>query len=294
VVAWIIISVCAALPGEDEAPSASEPAPQPSDLTVLNLFSEGWDQAWIQRPRQGRAPDMALLKVTTNFLERELRVDYAYTHAVKQNPRARDIHFLNGLLTYPLNRRFMLEVITNYQWDRSSAGPDVDGPGGGFLGRLQLVDTYSSSCDFQVRVAAPNKAIGQTQTSLAPAAAGFQDLQVLLGLDRVGLYYSLQYQNLAGPHKPGAKESDLSYDLSVARTWTEPGTFLLGNLTTFGEIFATTDLDGDRSGHTLFTATPGVRFWPARKNSLTFGADLPLNRPHPFSEVFRVSYILNF
>src|ERR1700690_2341650 len=47
---------------------------QLSDLTLLNFFTEGWGEAWAHRHRE--TPDMSLLRVTTNFLEREYRLDY--------------------------------------------------------------------------------------------------------------------------------------------------------------------------------------------------------------------------
>ncbi len=39
-----------------------------SDLTLWNLFSAGLTEPWSKRPHEGRAPDIALLRVQTNFL----------------------------------------------------------------------------------------------------------------------------------------------------------------------------------------------------------------------------------
>jgi hypothetical protein len=50
------------------------------------------------------------LKVTTNFLERELRGDYAQT-SIANSPTQDSTDFANVLMAYALNRRLMLEVI---------------------------------------------------------------------------------------------------------------------------------------------------------------------------------------
>ena len=56
---------------------AQSPTPgQPSNLTFSNFFTEGWNQEWTKRVTPGGAPDMALLHVQTNFLEREFRTDF--------------------------------------------------------------------------------------------------------------------------------------------------------------------------------------------------------------------------
>jgi hypothetical protein len=187
----------------------------------------------------------------------------------------------------------MIEVIGNYQWND---GPkDEDGAGGGALARLQLVDTVEHSYAVQVRVSPPNKGIGQTQTSMAYALGGWQDLQAIMpALDRVGLYFSLQYENLLGTHAEHTRENDLSYDFSIAKTWTAPKTPIVGDLTTFLEAFGTTDLDGASAGTTVFSLTPGIRFWLFPRNSLMFGVDVPVTSSPPFSVAYRATYILNF
>ena len=267
-------------------------AQQLSNLTLGNFFTEGWNQAWVHRHRY--TPDMALLRVTTNFLERELRLDYVLTD-VANNPNLQTTDLANGLMAYGLNRRLMLEVISNYQWNISPTGVTTSGAGGGFLTRFQLVDSSTQSYSFQARVSPPNKGIGQTQTSLTFAVAGWQDMHALLpALGRFGLYGSFQYEDLAGSHKPGATQNDISYDISFAETWTEPSTPVFGNLTTFLEFFGTTILSGSNAGKTTVSLTPGIRFWFVPKNSFTFGADLPLTSKPSFHWVFRATYIMNF
>lgn len=265
----------------------------PSDLTLADLL-EGWDQAWTHRHRD--TPDMALLRVTTNFLERELRLDYAHTTA-SGNPKLRSTDLGNALIAYGLSRRLMIELVTNYQWNNGNGAPgaSADGPGGAALVRFQLVDTAHASYAVQARLSAPNRAVGGTQTSLAYSLAGWHDLRPLApALGRMGLYYSVQYENLQGAHRAGARTNDVSYDLSLAETWTAPTTPGLGNLTTFVEAYATTDLDGGGAGKTVLTLTPGLRFWFVPQNSFTAGVDLPLSHGAPLSAVYRATYILNF
>lgn len=279
--------------GKVDAGSKEEESPQRlSDLTLLNFFSEGWGQPWEKRRRY--TPDMALLRVTTNFLEREFRLDYVLTDAAN-NPKLDSTDLANALVAYGLNRRLMIEIITNYQWNVPPNGDTASGAGGGFLARFQLVDTPTQSYSFQTRVSPPNKGLGQTQTSLTYALAGWQDMHALVpALGRFGLYYSFQYESLVGSHKPGAAQNDVSYDISIAETWTSPSTPVLGNFTTFLEAFGTTILDGASSGKTAVSLTPGIRFWFVPENSFTLGVDLPVIQAPPFHWVFRATYIMNF
>jgi hypothetical protein len=265
---------------------------EPKDLTFLNFFTEGWADPWVHRHRKTR--DMALLRVTTNFLEREFRLDYAGTRHVNRNAKVQRTDFLNSLIAYALDRRIMIEVIANYQWNHHDGLLVVDGPGAAFLTRFQIVETEESSFSFQMRVSAPNKSIGQTGTTLSPTLAGWQDLDSLIGLPQVGLYYSLTWDNVHGPYAHGARTNDLGYAVSLAKTWTDGTTPILGYFTTFLEMFATTDLDGNAAHHTAASLTPGVRFWFVPQHSLTLGVDFPVSQPHPYSEVFRITYILNF
>ena len=270
------------------------PSEQPlSDLTLEDFFSAGWSQPWAHRARADGTPDMALLKVTTNFLERELRLDYARTSDV-QASKFKDFDFLNGLIAYGLNRRLMIEVISNYQWNSPVKTGAESGAGGGGVLRFQLIDTDPTSLALQFRLNEPNQSIGQTQTSRQVGLAGFNDLYPLVGFSRTGLYYSVVYESLVGKHANGARDSDIAYDVSLAKTLTEPNTPVFGNFTAFLEALATTDLDGSKAGHTVATVTPGVRFWFYPENSLMVGGDIPVSGPHPYGGVFRVTYILNF
>lgn len=182
-----------------------------------------------------------------------------------------------------------------YQWNVPPSGVSANGPAGGALARFQLVDTPTQSYAFQTKVVAPNKALGQTQTSLAYSLAGWQDMHALVpALGRFGLYDSVTYENLIGPHKAGAATNDVSYDISLAETWTPAATPVFGNFTTFLEAYATTLLDGATAGKTTVSLTPGVRFWFTRQNSLTLGADFPVSHAPTYHTVFRATYIMNF
>jgi hypothetical protein len=277
-------------PGGDSRPAEAHAAL--TDLGLGNFFSAGWDEDWAHRHRF--TPDMALLRVTTNFLEREFRLDVSRTD-VRGNATVDTQTLANGLIAYGLSRRLMIEVVANYQWNQQDGGTTASGAGGGAILRAQLVDTATLSADFQVKVGFPNKGVGQTQTSVAYAVGAWQDLHALIpALGRTGLYESIQYESLPGPARAGARTKDLAGDLSLATTWTSPDTKGFRNFTTFVEFFATRDLDGFASGTTIASVTPGIRTWFAPKHSITIGEDFPLGRPGGFTRVLRVTYIMNF
>jgi len=263
-----------------------------SDLTLGNFFTEGWDQDWSKWRHY--TPDMALLRVTTNFLEREFRADYVKTD-VANSATTDSTDFLNMLIAYAVNRRLMLEIIGNYQWNDRTNGTEVSGSGAAFLARFQLIETADASYSFQARVSAPNKGIGGTQTSLQFGLAGWQDVHSWVpALGKFGLYYSFQYENLLGNPAATATKNDISYDVSFAETWTTPTTKFFGNFTTFLEFFGQTFLDGANSGKTNVTVTPGFRFWFIPENSISFGVDFPVSSKPAVHEVYRATYILNF
>src|SRR5579862_5925314 len=147
-----------------------------SDLTLLNFFTEGWSDPWAHRHRKKKVQ----------------RTD-----------------FVDGLIAYGLDRRLMIEVIANYQWNHHDRSLIVDGPGAAILARFQLVDTEESSYAFQFRASAPNKSIGQTASTLSPTLTGWQDLDAAIGLDRVGVYYSVTWDNLHGPVADGTRTNSL-------------------------------------------------------------------------------------
>jgi hypothetical protein len=272
-----------------------------SDLTLLNFFSAGWSDEFSRRVRETGTPDYALLRVQTNFMEREIRVNNTY----QQNINSKTKEYLNStdaFVAYAFNRRFMIEVLGNYQWLGERKAPNQDGGDPQLIGRVQLIDTEPSSYSFNFKVLAPDRGIGEKQTTFNYGLAGFNDMAYWLNLYKVGLYYSFSFDSLAGPHNGGAKQNDVSYDISVARTLLPPDTPFLGGFTVFLESFGQTDLDGATSGHTVVTMTPGVRFNLGKSdrvrfgndNWLLFGADIPVSGPRPYDVGWRFSYIKNY
>jgi hypothetical protein len=272
-----------------------------SDLTLLNFFSAGWSDDFTRRVRETGTPDYALLRVQTNFMEREFRVNNTY----QQNVNSKTIQHLDTMdvfIAYAFNRRFMIEVLGNYQWVGERKGPNLDGGDPQLIGRLQLIDTEPSSYSFNFKILAPDRGIGQSQTTFSYGIAGFNDLAYWLNLNKVGLYYSFSFDSLDGHHPVGALLDDVNYDVSIAKTLLPPDTPLLGGFTVFLEAFGQTNLDGAASGHTVVTMTPGVRFnlgkcdrWKfGLDNWLLFGADIPVSGPRPYDVGWRFSYIKNF
>ncbi len=273
----------------------------PPPLYLMDLFSTGWDEDFTRRDSEGRAPDLALLRVQTNFMEREIRVNYFYENNINSK-KQKNLDDVDYFIAYAFNRRFMLEVFGNDQWVDGRNAPDSSGPTARFVGRFQLVSLPESSYTFNFQAVAPDEGIGQHQTTLSYGVAGFEDLTHRLGLYRVGLYYSALFDTFAGPGTAGARHDDVQYDVTIAKTLTRPETPLVGNFTVFLENFYQTDLDGSTSGHTVVTLTPGVRFNLGKvqgvklglDNWLMFGVDVPVAGPIPYDAVYRFTYIKNF
>jgi hypothetical protein len=286
------VQACPTAPGRD-----GDPPP----LGLWNFFTEGWGQEFTRRSTEDRAPDFALLRVQTNFMEREIRVNYAYTNNIN-NTKQSDLNNLDMLIAYAFDRRFMLEVLGNEQWiDGRGHNLDEAGPTARLVGRVQLISTADSSYSFNFQAIAPDNGLGQHDTTISYGLAGFEDL-TRLGLYRVGLYYSALFDSIDGPHGVGATQADVQYDITIAKTLTRPDMPLLGNFTVFLETFAQTNLDGQFDDRTLVTLTPGIRFnlgkapWPGMglDNSVLFGTDIPVAGPRPYDAVFRFTYIKNF
>lgn len=288
-------------PGRAGAVSGIDKGGDPPDLTLGNFFSAGWDEDFTRRSSEGRAPDLALLRVQTNFMEREVRVNYFLEDNLKSKTQ-QNVQDVDAFIAYAFDRRFMLEVFSNYEWVDARTGHDTDGPAAQLVGRVQLVSTAESSYTFNFRFVAPDRGIGQTQTTFSYGLAGFEDLTEWLGLYRVGLYYSALFDSLAGPGAAGATQNDVAYDITIAKTLTRPDTPFVGNFTVFVENYAQTNLDGDNAGRTLVTVTPGVRFnlgkLPGVKlgldNWVMGGVDIPVAGPHPWDATYRLTYIKNF
>lgn len=274
---------------------------RPEDLTLANFFSAGWDEDWAKQVRPTGTPNLALLRVQTNFMEREFRLNYFAEEGVN-SPKTKNLIDSDELIAWSFNRRFMIEVTGLYEWTDPRTGNRETGGAPGMAARFQLVDTESSSYSLNFKAQAPNDELGTTQSTLSYGVAGFEDLAYWFHLDRVGLYYSFLFDSYTGPAEVGEKTLDVAYDVTVAKTITSPDTPIFGTLTLFLENYAQTDLDGSHDGRTIVSITPGVRFnlgqYPCIKmgqgNWLLFGADLPVSDYHPWNTIYRVTYIKNF
>jgi len=272
-------------------------------LTLANFFTAGWNEEYTRHPMtEDVAPDFALLRVQTNFLERELRLNYFHEYNVN-SPKQTAIDSLDALVAYALDRRFMFEVLGNYEWiDGREKNPDESGPAARFVGRVQLIDTLESSYSFNFQAIMPDPGLGVHTTTMSYGLAGWEDLTKRLGLSRVGLYYSVLFDSLAGPHASGATLDDVQYDITVAKTLTPPDMPLIGNFTVFTEFFSQTSLNGIHAGSTLTTITPAVRFNLGTPKNITgplgnwilLGLDIPVTGPKPYDTDLRLTYILTF
>lgn len=273
---------------------AGEPqtvAPSAVDLTLGNFFSRGWTEDFACRSRGEGTPDMSLLRVQTNFVARVFRTDFT----IQQGRQDNAVRFSDGLtetVEYAFNQRLMAGVIGNYRWTDSRTGEDLSGAAVGGCVRLQLVNTAASTFASTFRFMAPNHEFGERATTLSLALEGWQDLAPL-GLSRTGLYYHVQEETLSRQMPPGARRNDLTYDISVAKTWTAPNAFC-ANASTFLEAYGRTDLDGDNAGRTLVTLTPGVRATFAKRHVVMAGVDFPVTERRPFDRIVRLTYILCF
>jgi hypothetical protein len=280
-----------AIAGERTAASIEYAKLELADLTFSNFLSTGWNEPWTRRPRGDGTPDMSLLRVQTNFLAQLYRMDYLHQeNSSHASVGASDS--LSGTLEYAFNRRLMLALIGNYGWLDSRSGPDLYGATGGAFARVHLVDTSTDSLATTFRVGIPNHELGEKDITLSLSVAGWHDLATL-GLKRVGLYYHMQEEMLAGPIKSGGRRNDFTCAISLAKTWTSPES-LFGNATTFVETYGKTDLDGENRGHTVLTVTPGVRATFAHRHIVMAGVEFPVTNPRPFERIVRLTYICNF
>jgi hypothetical protein len=268
------------------------PSASVSDLSISGFFSDGWDQPWSKYPRGEGTPDMSLLRVQTNFLVQLFRLDTTLETG-RTSPAFSQGEMVTGTVEYALNRRFMPGVFLNHQWLKGRDGhPDGDGTAGGLFGRFQLIENQNSSLAVSLKMTLPDHDLGEHVTTWSYALAGWENLAPL-GLGRTGLYYHLQHEMLGGPLPAGGARNDMTYDLSLTHTWSSPHA-ALQNLTTFVEGYGKTLLDGDHSGRTTVSLTPGFRFTLASRHILMFGLDVPVAGPRSNDNVFRITWIANF
>lgn len=234
---------------------------------------------------------MTLLRVQSNLLLYSLRTDSYFERMTPAN-RDHRIEYVNQLFEFSPNRRVMFGAFGNFQWIDGRTRDDRGGGTYGALVRLQLIDLKNTSYAFNLRAAAPNEGLGEKQIVTSVALAGWHDLTPL-GLYRVGLYWHVQEETWIGPSITGGRRNDLTYDLTLAKTWSAPSA-RLENFTTFLEGFSKTDVDGPNRGHSVVTLTPGFRFNLHHHHVIMAGVDVPLSTPRPFEQILRLTYIYAF
>ena len=143
----------------------------PPPLYLSDFFSTGWDEDFTRRDSEGRAPDLALLRVQTNFMEREIRSDYFHVNNVASR-RRENINNVDYLIAYGLNRRFQVTVAGDDEWVDGRKGPDLSGATARLAGRLQLVSTPDSSYSFNFQVAPRTSASASIRRRSATAWPG--------------------------------------------------------------------------------------------------------------------------
>ena len=205
-------------------------AERPEDLTLGNFFSAGWDDEWAKQERATGTPNMALLRVQTNFMEREFRANYYFENNVASTTTKNMTDF-DALIAWSFNRRLMLEITGAYQWTDPRTGVR-DGRRQSRPGGPSPIDRHRIVVLFlQLQGRRAQSGIGYRQSTISYGVAGFEDLAYWFGLDRVGLYYSFLFDSYTGPVAAGTKLDDVGYDVTLAKTFTDPKTPLLGNLT---------------------------------------------------------------
>jgi hypothetical protein len=271
------------------------------DLTLSNFFSAGWNEDYAPRVRDTGTPDLPLLRAQTNNQQRLFRMNF-FDESLINSATKKDLVDTDGFIDWSFNRRFMVELEYAYQWGDPRTGGGASGGATGVEGRFQLYDTEATSLCFNCKVLSPNAPLGTTQSTFTYGFAGFEDLSHWFPLDRVGLYYSFVFDSYYGPAAKGTKLNDIQYDISVAKTITDPNTPIFGKLTLFLETFATTNLDGSETGQTLLTITPGLRFnmgtakcvKMGSDNVVILGADIPVSEYHAWDAIYRFTYIKCF
>lgn len=293
-IASLVVGCALSGPGPGRADDPRAPGggqEEPTDLGLGNFFT-GWDQPEAERHRATK--DMALFRVETAYVEKEFRLDFVHSN-YRGDSTYSGGYATKASLAYAVSRRLQLEVSGLYAWNVLPGEPPPNGAAASVSLRFALVEAAYMNYAFQVELETPNRGIGEGGTAMAYSLAGWQDMtRWLPSLGPVGLYYSLKWVNVLGPIEQGEAHNFLSWDVSVARSWTRPDLPGFGRFTTFLEAWMETALDGDAAGKLNFTLTPGVRFWFLPENSIILGADIPLNSAAPYSVTWRATYFLGF
>ena len=258
--------------GEGEKKEAKEGEHErkdPPDLMLSNFFSAGWKDKFEEHPDEGRAPRFSLFQSRQGFLERVAALKFTETHGLEK--KTFDENEPAAELEYAMNRRFELDVEA---FNVTQVPQTLEGRSGDdtrfTLGlRFALIDTAWTAWSFEPRVTTRSPALGEPQTELSFAVAGFQDL-TRDGLYRTGLYETFEYVDRTGalfaPGTPLPDEIPASRffrtGLTVAKTWDSRDEHRPLAFTLFLEGLAVEQLDGTNRDRTAFTLTPGIRLSP--------------------------------
>jgi hypothetical protein len=284
-----VLTVLTALGTADRlAPSAARGAEgeQPSDLTLGNLFSEGWDQPFQERPDEGSVPRFRLFRTRPAFLEREVRVDFRCARNADDGEF--DEYEIEPELDLPFNRRFMIELEPEYVWlDGHRGNPSESGSSWSIGSTLQLIDTVDSAANVQFALGVPSEEAERTR--LGVTLAGFRDLGY-----RIGLQSHVGFNFFTGtPVDPDDVDSQLHFGLALTKTLARdyPG---FQKFTFFVETFGVTNLDGDRSGHTDLSVLPAVRWEIGNEWWVAAGYETPVTSPRPFDKEWHFALLKDF
>ena len=283
-----------------------ERAEEPSDLTLWNFFSDGWDHRFEPRSRNDRAPRFHLYKVQQPFLDREIRFNHFFVKGADNGEV--DDNELNAEIEIPFTRRFMLDFEPGYAW--TDGDPELVTPNGPtlrFSTYLQLVDTTESTLNIQFRVIAPSPTViveltdidgvpipNDRQTGLVATIAGWQDLTRRFNLYRTGISYSVSHLTFVGPGNAGETRNALIYAAAVAKTFTPADRGYFKDFSIFLECQGITSLDGDDKGATDITFVPGLRWNLTREERpwwFMAGVELGSTEPRPFDYTLLFSLI---
>ena len=294
-------------PEEWEPEEEEEPEPEPEPLTLLNFFSAGWDKPFRNRSRFGRAPRLHLFTTKQPFLDREVRGNFNFLGNAEFG--LANIYEVDFEFEIPFNRRYMIDVEPRYSWIQGRRGSrDVDALGLSLINFFQLVDTYDTTFNFQFGVTPPTEGLGieveeeeseelqgqSEPTELNFVLAGFQDVTHTLGWYRTGISGHLEYITLVGPNEPAESDHIVTYGVSIAKTLTDPDSPMFRDFTVFVENFGAVLLDGEESGQTNITLTPGFRWNFGQVESpwwFMTGVEVPVSSPREFDYTVRFSII---
>lgn len=257
---------------------------EPCDLLLMDFFSTGWDQRWHEKSKDGRAVRTKLFRTYRGFFERELRVDYGFEN--NADGGAVDKHELEFELETPINRRFLVEIEAEKEWELSNPGIDTHESKWSLLFDLQLIDTYDTSVLFDLKVT-PAQENGD-RTEMRALLAGFHDLG-----HRIGLQWHIGDEFFLGDAPPGAFDNRLTYAVAPTITVTDDMPYL-EHLTFFLETYGRTELDGADSGRTRLSLLPGAKWELGREIYVGLGYELPVVGPRPYDGILHFQFVKEF